>query len=376
MRIKFSYLLALGLAVGTGVWMYSGTVVVGGQADSENATPPPAERQLAAGEAPFKVQVRTFNATERSAVLEVRGRTEANAKVAVRAETSAQVLARPAVEGAQVNKGDVLCELDKGAREAALAQAKATLEQAELEHKAATQLNAKGFSAETNVAAKKAQLDAAKASVKTAAIELERTVIRSPISGIVQSPVADIGEHLSIGTTCATIVDSNPMKAIGQVSELDIAKVQLGMDAKVDMVTGQSFPGIVTYISPAADSETRTFRVEIEIDNSEGTARDGITAVSHLKLEGETAHKVSQAIVTLNDEGQVGVRAVTEDNVVKFMPVTVLGGDRDGIWLGGLPEELTIITVGQDYVADGEKVEPVLEGTLNDGQLVAGAEAS
>ncbi|NVK35122.1 MAG: efflux RND transporter periplasmic adaptor subunit [Rhodobacteraceae bacterium] len=361
MRIKFSYLLALGLAVGTGVWMYSGSVVVGGQADSENATPPPAERNIAAVGDPFKVQVRKLTASERSAQLEIRGRTEANARVSVHAETAAKIVSRPVSEGARVSAGDILCELDKGARKASVLQAKAALEQAQLEYDAAHKLNTKGFSAQTSVAAKKAQLDAAKAGLESAELELDYTTIRAPIDGVVESPMADIGARLGVGGACASIVNTDPLLAIGQVSEHDIASVELGMSATVNLVTGQTFPGKVTYIAPSADTNTRTFRVEIEIDNKDGEARDGITAVSLLQLKSAKAHKVSQAIMSLSDSGQVGVRTVSEDNVVRFVPVTVLGGERDGVWIGGLPDEVTVITVGQDYVSDGETVTPVLE---------------
>lgn len=361
MRLKFSYILAIGMAAGIGLWMASGTVVIGGRADSANATPPPAERQEQDGKALFRVEVANLTAEERQPVLEIRGRTEAEAKVAVRAETAARVVARPAVEGSRVKAGDVLCELDKGAREANVLQAKASLAQAELDHDAASQLKAKGFTAETKVAALKAALDAAHARLQEAELEFGRTSIVSPIDGVIESPMANIGARLKVGDTCATVIDTDPMIAIGQVSEVDVNQISIGMEASVHLVSGETLPGKVRYLAPAADADTRTFRIEIELPNGKGIARDGMTVTNYLKLPSQKAHRVSPAILTLNDAGQVGLRGVDDNDVTLFYPVKVLGGDADGIWVGGLPETARIITVGQDYVTDGQKVEPVLK---------------
>lgn len=361
MSLKFSYLLSFGLAAGIGVWMYTGTVVEGGQGDAANATPPPAERATAADDHLFRVKVARLEAQDREAVLEIRGRTQANARVEVRSETAARVIDRPAREGARVAKGDVLCELDKGTRRAGVLEAKANLDQAELDFNAAEKLSSKGFTAQNQLAAAQATLDAAKARLEEAELELDRTSVRSPIEGITESPMAEVGSRLNTGDLCAVVVDTDPMKAIGQVSELNVGDIAPGMPARVELVTGQSFDGTVRYVAPAADSDTRTFRIEVEIPNAEGAARDGITALTRIPLRTTRAHKISPAILTLNDEGQVGLRTVNAENITEFYPVKVLGGEQDGVWVAGLPETVNAIVVGQDYVSDGQKVEPVFE---------------
>ncbi|MBN9669970.1 efflux RND transporter periplasmic adaptor subunit [Roseibium aggregatum] len=361
MRVKFSYILAAGLAAGIGAWMYGGTTVIGGVGDGDDAAPSPAERVSQQTSDVFRVQVQRLVAQDRNAVLEVRGRTEAEAKVEVRSATSDNIVERPAREGAHVKAGDVLCILDKGTREASVLEAKATLAQAELDHSAATKLSTKGFTAQTSVAAAQAQLDAAKARLEEAERELQRTVIKAPIGGVIESPMADIGTRIETGGTCATVVNSDPMIAIGQVSELSINQISLDMPAEVRLVTGETLDGKVRYISPSADPDTRTFRIEVEMPNPDGKARDGVTAVTRLTLPAQKAHKITPAILTLNDVGQVGIRAVDENNKTVFHPVKVLGGEEDGMWIGGLPEEVVAITVGQEYVADGEVVEPVFE---------------
>ncbi|QDG78073.1 efflux RND transporter periplasmic adaptor subunit [Labrenzia sp. PHM005] len=361
MPIKFSYILAAGLAAGIGIWMSGGSVVVGGVGDGENATPAPAVRVAEQSEGTFRVEVRKLFAQDRQAVLEVRGRTEAEAKVAVRSHVTDDVIDRPAREGAYVAAGDILCILDRGTRESRILEAKAAVAEAEMLQKAAKQLSSKGFTAETRVMTVQAQLDAANARLEEAERELRRTVIRSPINGVIESPMAEIGAQLDKGSVCATVVNSDPMIAIGEVSELNIGQISENMTAEVELVTGDTFEGRVRYIAPAANPDTRTFRVEVEIPNSEGKARDGVTAVTRLPLPVEKAHKISPAILTLNDNGKVGVRAVDQENKTMFYPVKVLGGEQDGLWVGGLPDEVIVIVVGQEYVADGQVVEPVIK---------------
>lgn len=357
-KIRFSYLLAVWMTAVVAGWMATGDTVIGGRADAEGGVEPPAQRNNVADK-PFLVRVRDVAASERRATLEIRGRTEADAKVEVRAETTGQVAERLVSEGSRVAAGDRLCRLDAGAREAKLLESQARLEQARLDFSAASQLKDKGFAAKTRVAALKAALDAATAGVEEARIELDRTEIRAPIDGIVASPMAEVGSMLAAGQTCATVVNSDPLLAIGQVSERDIARIEPGMTAAVSLVTGETVEGRIRYISPVADPETRTFRVETEIDNPDGKLRDGVTALARIELEARKAHFISPGILTLDDNGRIGVRAVNDDKSVAFHEVKILGAERDGIWVSGLPETVRVIVVGQDYVRDGQSVEPV-----------------
>lgn len=359
MKIRFSHVLAVGIVAGVAGWMWTGNFVAGGMADSPDGTPPPSERAQEAAEKPFRVAVREITSQPRRSILVIRGRTEADARVEVRAETGGRVAERPVREGQRIAKDDVLCVLDKGAREAKVLEAKAQLAQAELDFTAATQLNEKGFTAQTRVAALKAAMDAATARLEEEQLELSRTVIKAPISGVIESPMVSTGTVLAVGGVCATIIDADPVLAIGQVSERDVGKLELGQDAEVELVTGGSATGKIRYIAPAADPATRTFRVEIVMENKDGSILDGITATARVPLKEERAHKLSSGVLTLNDAGTLGVRAVGENNRVVFHPVAVLGGDTDGLWVSGLPDTVRLIVTGQDYVTDGQTVEPV-----------------
>lgn len=355
MQIKRSYFLAIAIALGLAGWIASGELVNGNQ--------PIDQTPIAAnGEAPhqiIEVRVRKFKAEDRRAVIRLTGRTEAEAKVEMKAQTTGAVMALPASEGTMVKKDDLVCEIDKGSREARLAQAHAALEQASADFEGATSLKKSGFVADTRVRALKALVDAASAAVADAELDLARTRIVAPFDGVVESHKADIGAYLDVGAPCVMLTARDPMLIVGQVSEREVALLAEGMTGRADLVTGQSVEGRIRFISPSADDATRTFRIELEIPNGDGALRDGVTARIAVPLPPTRAHKIATNYLALNDAGDIGVKTVGADNIVSFSPVQIVGDDPDGIWITGLPEETTVITVGQDYVLAGEAVKPV-----------------
>ena len=202
-------------------------------------------------------------------------------------------------------------------------------------------------------------LDAANAAVLAAKIDIGHTYIRAPFDGVLDKRVVELGDFLDIGDHVATIVDLDPCLVVGQVSERELGKLAVGARGTARLVTGQSVEGTIRYIASVADPETRTFRVELEIPNPERHIPDGVTAELRLPIEKVRAHRVSPAVLTLADDGTVGVKAVDALNVVHFHPVEIIRDTVDGVWLGGLPEKLTLITVGQEYVHDGMRVHPI-----------------
>lgn len=358
LRIKGSYALALLFSAGLAGWMATGTIIQGGLAD-DGTTPPPAERMASITKI-FKVAAREFVAQNRSADLIIRGRTKAEQSVGIKAETQGQLLKRHVSRGDIVRTGDLLCTLSNGVRRARLAHAQASLTQVEFDLTAKSKLLKSGFASASQVQSLKAQADAARATLAEVNLDIERTEIRAPLGGTVVNPVAEAGDVLKTGDVCATVINYDPMLVIGQVGERDINAVQLGASATIKLVTGQTALGKVTYIARTADAATRTFEIEITIPNSDNKIRDGVTSISTLKLPPAPGHLISAGYLTLADDGRVGVNTVDQGKA-KFLPVKILGSSTKGMWVGGLPKKVIIITIGQEYVTDDQPVEVQLE---------------
>ena len=247
------------------------------------------------------VTIVNSKAINKSKILKSSGFTEADKFVQVRAEVSGRLIARPAQQGDYVEEGDLICQLYIAGREA-------------------------------------------------------YPKIVAPFSGYLETLRVEEGDFLNTGAVCAALIDPDPMLIVADIAEKDIAQVELGSEASAKLISGRYISGEVTFIASSADKNTRTFRVEISVDNKDRSIRDGVSAEIYIKGKQEAAHKISPAILSLNDQGKLGVRTVTADNRVEFKEINILEDTNSGMWVSGLGEEARIITLGQEYVFQGQTV--------------------
>ncbi len=384
MRAIFSYGVAGLIVLGVGGWLATGTLVAGGNgpgngekqiialitkggegaAVKHHGTGPDphltiAERVAASSGAEAPAQsVRTVTYTVQPMAIEVplRGRTEAKTNVSVIPQTSGTIEEVLVEKGQKVSAGDVLCRLDKGDRQAAVAQAEAAVATAQSAFDANAALREKGLSPANSGLQLEAALKQAQAGLDNAKTELERTDVKATISGVVQAPLASVGSMAGPSAPCATIVQLDPMLFKTQVPEARMQYARVGLPATVTTITGKSVEGKVSYLSSVADDATRSFAAEIEIPNADGAVLDGITAQAVVNVGTAPAHLLPQSVLTLDDEGVLGIRAV-ENSKVAFYPVTIVMDTRDGVWVTGLPASVDIITVGQEFVIPGQTVD-------------------
>ena len=233
------------------------------------------------------------------------------------------------------------------------------MREARTSYKAQLKLQEEGYVSETQIAEAIAKLEVAKAELTRAQLDLDYMTVRAPFDGALQDRVVEIGDFVRVGDQVATFVDNTKIIVSGTISERDARFVKVDDTGTAQLATGQSVTGRIRYISPVADQSTRTFNVELEVDNPDGTLPAGVTA--ELKLPGDKvlAHKISPALLTLNAEGEIGLKVVDEYDEVQFYPVELAMSEPDGVWVSGVPESAKIITVGQGYVAPGQSVESV-----------------
>ncbi|CAM3469172.1 efflux RND transporter periplasmic adaptor subunit [Thalassospira profundimaris] len=363
-----SRLIAILLVVGTVIWIGS-AYLTGEDAPAQNeqsAAANPAN-ESAAEKPHASVRTITSRAVDHVDHLRITGRTEAVISVDIRAETEARVIEIGAIKGQAVQKGDLIARLEVGDRQARVAKARALVAQRELEHSAAESLAEKNYRSKTGVAEALALLEEARADLTIARTELGNTEIRAPFDGIVEERPAEVGDLLSIGDPVATLIQGDPMLVVAQVPEHSIRAIDLGQLANVTLFDGSTHDGIVRYTARVSDNDTRTFRVEVEIDNADLRIPDGMTAELEIPVGTKRAHLVTSSVLTLNDAGELGVRSIVDDNKVDFLPVELQGGTRERIWIGGLPEEFELIVVGHDWVKEGATVDVVHLETDKDG---------
>jgi len=224
----------------------------------------------------------------------------------------------------------------------------------------AQELFKQGFRSKTQLAQAQAAYEAAKAGASTMGIQLANTKIRAPFDGYVDDRYVDVGDYMRAGDKCEMVYAPEPFLAVGAVSEHEVGQITIGDPASATLVTGQNVNGKVRFVADRADSTTRTFRIEVELPNGDNTLRDGVSADIHIPVKRVAAFHISPGILVLDDAGAVGVRVV-EKGVVRFRPIQIISDGPDGMWIAGLPEHVDIITVGQEFVTDGERVKAVVD---------------
>ena len=285
----------------------------------------------------------------------IRGQTEAMRFVEVRSQVSGIVINEPLRKGAFVQKGQTLCQTDPGPTEANLAEARARLEEARLNERTATQLAEDGFASETRRNSALAALQSAEAAYKRAEDAISRLTKTAPFEGLLETDTAELGSLLQPGSLCARIVQLDPIKFVGYASEIEVERIEVGNTSLIRFFSGRTAVGNVTFVSRSADPTTRTFQLEITIDNKDLSIRDGAAAQAFIATERENAHLIPQSALTLNDEGILGVKAAI-DNKAKFFAVDILRETANGVWVTGLPDVADVIIVGQEFVIDGSPV--------------------
>jgi len=240
-------------------------------------------------------------ALEKAKKIKVSGTTEADRLIKIRAEASGTVVSRPVKQGQFVKKDQLICQLYNASR-------------------------------------------------------TSYPKVKAPFDGYLETFSVKEGDYLNTGAVCATIIDPDPMRLIGEVSEKEINLVKVGAKAGAELISGKKVEGIVSFVSTSANKGTRTFRVEIDVNNSDRSIRDGVSA--QIEIEGDKilAHKISPSILMLGEAGELGLRTVNKDNQVEFKKIEIMEDSMDGIWVAGLPKNTRIITIGQEYVFQGQTV--------------------
>ncbi len=369
--MRSSIIIAGVLALVVGGWILSGQL--GGKTTQQNgeavAAQPVEPKGAVIGEAPPTVQLMSVRVRESLArphmtYLTVSGRSEANRSVTLRAETPGRIVKVEAEKGTKVKRGSVIARIDMDARSSQLTEYRSLVEQKQLEFDQATKLETKGFQSKTRLAQAAAELERAKAQLRMMEVEIEDTVIRAPFGAELQDRPVEVGDFVKVGDHIARLVELDPILIVGFVSEREVGQIEPGTLANATLVTGAEVEGVVRYISKVSEQTTRTFRVEIEVPNPGRKIYEGLTAEISLPIREVLTHQISPALLSLDDDGVIGVKAVEEDDKVVFYPVEIVSHSPEGILLAGLPERLTLITVGQEFVVDGETVIAVPESEI------------
>ncbi len=349
------YLISIFILIAVMVWMFA-------PKPEEEDT----EQTVATARALQKVQVRQLETSQTELTLDFTGRTRPLQEAQIAAEVGGQIMTIGAERGSRVEAGDVIASLDPGTLVEQLESAKADYDVARADYTAKTKLAQQGL----NSSIVQAQAGATMSSAQARVAELERTLgkldVRAPFAGVLADRRIEQGDFVDKGHTVADLLNLDTLVVEGNVPETLISQLNVGSEASIALIGGDTRTGNVRYISPIADQQTRMFSVEIEVDNSDGAMPAGMTAEVSVPLGAVSAYKLSPALLTLSANGDILIAGVSDQDTVELYPVNIVRAEADGLWLSGIPDDARIITLGQGFVHEGDTVEPFDEATPTD----------
>jgi multidrug efflux system membrane fusion protein len=355
--MKARRLTAIGLVAAAALWIASGHLIPHQSGESRVAV----RASDGAAKKPFRVAVAATSVVPHSRKFTIAGRTEADKRVTVFARTGGVLTDLKIKRGMSVKKGDVLAILSDEAREAQVAQAQAVVTQKRTELEAKRTLILSGTLPRLQLVDLEAQLKSAEAALAAAEAEHDRGVVRAPWSGVVQDVAVEVGQAAfsMAGREIASLVALDPMLAVVEVAERQLAGIKVGGIAEVRLVTGERASGKIRFVAKTASPTTRTYRVEIEVPNADGNIPDGITAEVVVPLLPVLATRVPRSALTFSSTGNLGLRVVDANDTVEFAAVGVIEDEQSFMWVTGLPDRSRVIVQGQDFVREGQTVDAV-----------------
>ncbi|MGH7539405.1 MAG: efflux RND transporter periplasmic adaptor subunit [Gemmatimonadota bacterium] len=331
-----------------------------GDRRAAEAPPPPSDEQIV----PVQTARAELGSLTRTAT--VSGSIEPIRRVFVNSQMSSEVVGVEAEEGDAVSAGQVLARLDDRQLQSQLASAEASFEVTEAAFERARQLREREVITQAEYDQARTEHAAATARLELVRTQLEYSVIRAPIDGVVTERNLEVGNIVSPQTRLFSIDDISTMVVLVRVSELDVVHLRPGVEVEValDAFPDRSFPGRIRRVFPAADPATRLVPVEVAL-SGEGNrlARPGFLARVTFRLESRDGVVLVPLRAILAQSGGDAVFVVEEGHAYRRTVTTGLISEERIEIVQALEAGEEVIVEGQSTLRDGAAVRVVAPGS-------------
>lgn len=311
----------------------------------------------------INVQVDQLEVSTFAEEVSLTGTVEADQDVMLAAEEAGAIVEVYREKGAAVRKGQAIARINDRILAAQVAQARA---QAALANE--TWERRKRLFEQDQVGSELAYLEAKysaeQSQASLAALEgrLANTVIRAPITGILDDRMIEVGSMVAPGTVVARVIDLDPVKVSAGVPERYALDVEQGAAVTVsfDVLPGEVIEGSISYVGAAVNPRNRTFPVEFTLPNEGARIKPEMVAnVSIVRGIVEDALVVPQGALVRVEDGYVAFVVEEDDGQLVARSRVVERGPaqrNQAVVTSGLSPGDQLIVVGQQQVEDGDRV--------------------
>ncbi len=306
-----------------------------------------------------QVEVNHLNKSNFSKKIKLRGFSEASRTVILKAQVDGRISTKQFEKGNFYKAGTKLLLIDPEDKVAKVKEMEALLSQRKKEYEVAESLFKKGYRSEVKLSQSLTNFENALALYEKSQVALNNTKVSMPFDSAIEESYVELGDYLKKGDPIAKIVDLDPIFVSSSANEKEINNIRINQRAQVKI--GETFfDGTVKYISKTSDPNTRSFKIQVEVQNKNYEILSGITSEIEILGPLTEAYFIPSSLVTLNNVGKIGVKIIL-DSKVKFVPIQIISDTGEGYWVNSkeLNSEkfIDIIIQGQDFTVEGEKVE-------------------
>ena len=417
MKIRSSYIWASLIALGVIGWFVSDNFTSSPETDTASLSVDKADEDTtsSATDVMPNLTISAMKVKNQDIDLQIRasGVTSTSFDMVITSRRKATVQAINIAEGNWVKEGDVILQLDQGTlaseldaaradRQAALSAyqdakrrfgadgtlaaqltaAEAELDAIEKNFASTKQLVERGLQTELTLTNQRAQLRAAEtrlfelqslseekelsasyAAVKRVDAEIARleeqqsfTTITAPQDGWIETIHLEKGEIASEGGAVAELLGLAKILLTVPVPQARIADVMIGDAALITINNNQSYEGRVQKIASNANQATRTFNVEIALDNQDKQLRAGMSAEAAIIIDDAKAYRMSPAHLNVDADGHLTAKIANDEGVVETVQVTLARTEGNMAYVTGLADDMIVLAAGQAFLSDGDKV--------------------
>ncbi len=274
---------------------------------------------------------------------------EAFAEADVIAKVEGEIREVLVEEGDDVKEGQVLARLDGDRLRLELNESAARLRKMERDFERNEDLREKGLLSEGDFEKLKYDLEALRASYNLASLELDYTQIRAPIDGVISERYIKRGNTIEVGEPLYRVTSFEPLVAYLHVPEREYRQIAAGQPVAIDIdaLAGQRIIAAVTRVSPVVDPQTGTFKITIEIRDSERRIKPGMFGRMSIVYDRHVNVLQVPRSAIIEELGSESVFVVEDGKAVKRAVKTGYGESGMIEISEGLTDDDNVITVGQ-----------------------------
>ena len=306
-----------------------------------------------------QVEVKMFKKSKFSKQIKLRGFSEASRTVILKAQVDGKISTKQFDKGNFYKAGTQLLLIDPEDKVAKVKEMEALLNQRKKEYEVAESLFKKGFRSEVKLSQSLTNFENALALYEKSQVALNNTKVSMPFDSTIEDSYVELGDYLKKGDSIAKVVDLDPIFVSSTANEKEISNIRINQNARVK-IGDIFFDGTINYISKTSDPNTRSFKIQVEVQNNDYKILSGLTSEIQILGPETEAFFIPSSLVTLNNAGKIGVKIIFDDKV-KFIPIQIISDTGDGYWINSKKlnknESVDIIIQGQDFTVEGEQVD-------------------